>query len=128
MDKAIFDKRDELLRQLNDLDLTYDDLNEIQVFLVNNNHTALGDLVFKKEELKNVDFIFYMSSEELYDCIEKGNGKIDKNFCQFYNDGIWFYSFDKIKDIVINYMLYDALFELDGGIVKFLVNKFNLTY
>ena len=122
MDKAIFDKRDELLRQLNDLDLTYDDLNEIQVFLVNNNHTALGDLVFKKEELKNVDFIFYMSSEELYDCIEKGNGKIDKNFCQFYNDGIWFYSFDKIKDIVINYMLYDALFELDGGIVKFLVN------
>lgn len=126
--KMIFEKRDAIISQLNAKDLSYEDLNQIQVYLINNSHTVLGDLVFKKEELKDEEFIFYMPSSELYDCIERGNGKIDREFCQYHNDGIWFYTFDKAKDIILNYMLYDALFELNANIVEFLVDKFNLTY
>ena len=127
-EKEIFNKRDDVLRQLNNMDLTYEDLDTIQLFLINNSYTPLGDLVFKKEDLKDEEFIFYMDSKELYECVEKGNGKIDKEYCQFYNDGIWFYSFDKIKDIVLNYMLYDSLFDLNINIIAFLINKFNISY
>ena len=127
-EKQLIEKKENVIGQLNAMDLSYEDLNKIQIFLINNNHTMLGDLVFKKQDLKDEEFIFYMEGNELWECIENGNGKIDKDYCQFYNDGIWFYTFEKAKDIILNYMLYDALWDGSKSIFEFLSSTFNVTY
>ena len=43
-------------------------------------------------------------------------------------DGIWFYTFEKAKDIILNYMLYDALWDGSKSIFEFLSSTFNVTY
>lgn len=127
-EKQLTEKKENVIGQLNAMDLSYEDLDKIQLFLINNNHTMLGDLVFKKQDLKDEEFIFYMDGKELWECIENGNGKIDKDYCQFHNDGIWFYTFEKAKDIILNYMLYDALWDGSKSIFEFLSSTFNVTY
>lgn len=120
-------ERETIINELEKMNLNYDDLDKIQLFLINNSYTNLGSLVFKKDDLKNEEFIFYMDSKELLEYIERGNGKIyDRDYCQLLNDSINFYTLDKVRDIILNYTLYDSLYDMNKNILNFLVKEFNV--
>lgn len=120
---------EDIIDQLSKMDLSFEQLNNIQLFLINNNYLSIRNLVFEKECLDVKDFIFYEeNTTKLIESIEKGNGKIHFPFCQYaVNGGLYYYSFEKMKDIILIYQLYEVLDDTRSEeIVEFLIENYNI--
>lgn len=119
---------DDIIRQLENKELDYDELNKIQMWLCNNNYITFNKLVFKKEELFDEETIVYMEDKEYIEAVERGNRRTNYPYCQRVNNALWFYNLDKIREIVLDYTLYDVLDENNENnkVVEFLVENYNL--
>ena len=112
MGVKLLDKRD-VIRQLEEKELEYNDLNNLQMWLFNNNYIPIGKIVFEKKELFDEESVFYFNNDkELWEAIEKGNGKFwDREYCQIVNGGLYFYNLNMVEDIILNIILFDCLGE-----------------
>ena len=110
MGVKLLDKRD-VIRQLEEKELEYNDLNNLQMWLFNNNYIPIGKIVFEKKELFDEESVFYFNNDkELWEAIEKGNGKfLDREYCQIVNGGLYFYNLNMVEDIILNIILFDLL-------------------
>lgn len=118
---------DDIIRQLENKELEYDELNKIQMWLCNNNYISFNKLVFRKEALFDEKTIFYMEDEEYIKAVEKGNRRTNYPYCQIVNNALWFYNLDKIREIVLDYTLYDVLDDTRSQeVVEFLIENYDI--